>query len=113
MGMLDYRRPNAKRLLLAGAEPRWIANSKRKNYIRQVVLSIPFWVKPDELKLVKLRCQQTTALSGEEHHVCHIIPLNHPRVCGLTVPWNLEIKTAKINLAESNHIQLDDQLELF
>lgn len=79
----------------------------------QVVISTPGWVNRDDLKLIQLRARQTSELSGVEQHICHIVPLNHPRVCGLTVPWNLEIKAARINLSESNHIHLDEQLQLF
>jgi hypothetical protein len=43
----------------------------------------------------------------------YIVPLTHPRVCGLTVPWNLEIKPARVNMSESNHVHLDEQLSLF
>ena len=120
MGMLHYamgRKPETlirvKLEILAGEGPRWIKNSKRARYIRQVVLSTPPWVDRQELRRIQERCACITAMSGVEHHVAHIVPLNHSDVCGLTVPWNLEIKTAKINLAESNHIVPDGQLSLF
>lgn len=61
----------------------------------------------DDLSEIKLFYKVTSFLekiTGEKFHVDHIIPINNDIICGLHVPWNLQILTAKDNIRKSNHL---------
>ena len=49
-----------------------------------------------------------TMITGVKHQVDHIIPLNHPDVCGLHVSWNMDILTAEDNVRKSNNFDPTD-----
>jgi 5-methylcytosine-specific restriction endonuclease McrA len=113
MGFIHYvNKAPSRAALMAGDVPLWIANSKRGKYIASVVLSAPPWVNRKELYALHAAAQALTRATGIPHVLDHIIPLNHPRVCGLTVPWNLQIVTEKVNNAKSNN-WCPEQQELF
>jgi hypothetical protein len=64
------------------------------------------------LRAIWEECKRLERLHGEPYHVAHIVPLNHPHVSGLSVPWNLMPKPGRINLAQGNR-WMPDQVEMF
>lgn len=84
----------------------------RTQCIAAVVLSAPPWVDRWELYALKHTAAALTIVTGQLHVLDHIVPLNHPLVCGLTVPWNLRIVPWRVNATKSNNWN-PDQLELF
>lgn len=65
----------------------------------------PSWVDQAQLMAIYEECARITAETGVEHHVDHTVPLAGKGVCGLHVPWNLQIITADAN--RKKHINFD------
>ena len=63
------------------------------------------WLEPTIDAIYAERDRLTTA-TGIPHEVDHIHPIKHPRLCGLTVPWNLQIISATENRRKSNKLSL-------
>lgn len=102
MSIADYVRHGSKRKILQGSTPKWISNNKRARYIKAVVLSTPFWVKQSWIKDIEQTALKISDITKIKHVMDHIIPVNHPLVCGLTVPWNLRIITHRANSIKGN-----------
>lgn len=88
--------------LIRGVEPDWLRRHSRRRYIRAVILSTPPWIDTEEIKRIHQWKRFLTLTTGVEYVADHIIPLNHPDVCGLTVPWNLRVMTRAQNAAKGN-----------
>lgn len=111
MSILDYNRKPSREKLLRGEPVYWIDNNPRASYIRQCVLSFPPWVDRKALLEVERECRRLERCTGIKHTIGHIVPLNHPYVCGLTVPWNIEPQPALCNLSKGNEWH-PDQYEI-
>ena len=66
----------------------------------------PVWVDVDVLNAIYIKAKQITQETGAMHHVDHIVPLGGKTVCGLHVPWNLQILPAADNLKKSNRLEV-------
>lgn len=92
---LDWCKANPEKAAASSAE-----------YRARKLKATPTWLS-DEQKAEILcfydlarDCQITT---GEKYHVDHIVPLKGENVCGLHVPWNLQVLPADLNIAKSNN----------
>jgi len=65
----------------------------------------PHWLNEDHKfmleEIYELRDLRTQA-TGVVHHVDHIVPLRGAEVCGLHVPWNLQVIPASANIRKGN-----------
>lgn len=82
---------------------------KRAVYVAQynalIKRAAPTWLTPlhrATIKKLKADASLFTAVSGVKFSTDHIVPLNSPRVCGLHVPWNIQILTLSDNASKSN-----------
>jgi 5-methylcytosine-specific restriction endonuclease McrA len=90
----------------AKANPHLFAAKTRK---RKAAKSrrTPQWLSLDHLNQIKMFYKESAEISkllGEWYEVDHIVPLQGKTVCGLHVPWNLQILTAKENGIKGNRL---------
>lgn len=82
-------------------------SAMRDKRIRQAT---PCWLNLadlSEIREIYNRCREISETSGVVHHVDHIVPISGKDVCGLHVPWNLQILTSTENLRKSNKHESD------
>jgi hypothetical protein len=80
-----------------------LTNVRRRRF-RQAT---PRWLTPEQKLEMRLKYRLAIELSrrlGVPYAVDHIIPLQGEEVCGLHVPWNMEVITQEENLKKSNKL---------
>lgn len=86
-------------------DPNLNKNYRRSvRYYKQLYLAWPEWCKTDpRFKHIYAECRRRRG-RGEKVSVDHIVPIMSKVVCGLHVPWNLQIITEKEQNIKSNKI---------
>lgn len=75
----------ARKKRIKRATPRWLSAGQRSEITNFYIVAAALGDK-----------------YGIEYHVDHVVPIIHGLVCGLHVPWNLQLLTAEENILKSN-----------
>lgn len=73
----------------------------------QKLSATPKWLDDahlNDIKVLYMKSSVLKLLTGIIYHVDHIIPLIHKDVCGLHVPWNLQLLPWYENLSKGNKV---------
>lgn len=78
---------------------------RRLRYFRAMYDATPSWLTDAQRKAfyAVFRKMRSMRKQGLDVEVDHIVPLVHPYVCGLNVPWNLRIIGAEENRRKGNN----------
>jgi hypothetical protein len=82
---------------------RELVNARRRRF-RQ---AMPKWLTAEDKLQIRMKYRLAIELSrrmGVLHVVDHVVPLQGEEVCGLHVPWNMEVITQDENLKKSNKL---------
>lgn len=87
---------------------RWLEKNAPKNrekvraYEARKLHATPGWANQEAIDEIYREADRLTRETGVPHQVDHIVPLNHPLVCGLHVETNLRVIPAAENMAKRN-----------
>lgn len=87
-------------------------NASKAKYKADKIQATPAWLTKEQLEEMQdfyIICKMFQIYTGLNCHVDHIVPLKGKTVCGLHVPWNLQILEASENISKSNKL-LDEDL---
>ena len=77
-----------KRAAMRDCTPKWLSTLQR-----------------NEMRRIYDLAKDVMVISGQKYDVDHIIPINGENVCGLHVPWNLQILPSDINRSKRNKME--------
>lgn len=100
-------RSNNKALIVASKKRRLPEIVRAEEALRRARKSnaLPKWLSREhkkEIVAVYKEARRLTCLTGIPFHVDHILPLAGINVCGLHVPWNLQVLPGYENMSKHN-----------
>ena len=99
----DERKERQKRYRREKAH---VVNKINMDRYTRKIKAKPAWLTKDQEKEILFYyslAREVSSINGEMYHVDHIVPLNGKNVCGLHVPWNLQVLPSSENLRKSNN----------
>ena len=110
LGLPNKKQPGRKgpkkvNLTLDQKKALWVAYVANRRRHRDK--SMPIWADRNKITQFYLDARQLTTETGVKHEVDHIIPSNHPLVCGLHNEFNLQILTKTENCRKSNKFEVN------
>lgn len=97
----DQRRYKAKWQQENPEKKRAVVNARRRRYRE----ATPHWLTKEQKAQIRafyLEAQHLMKQTGQRFEVDHIEPIQGEDVCGLNVPWNLQILLKEENVKKSN-----------
>lgn len=85
-----------------------IENANKAKRRAHKIQATPKWLTKEQFKQILVFYTNAKQLEKDtkiKYHVDHIVPLQGKNVCGLHVPWNLQLLTETENLQKSNKWQ--------
>jgi hypothetical protein len=101
-----------RRRLMEGGKAALPPSFAASGWIVARILATPPWADFRAIRAIYREADRLTEATGVKHHVDHIVPLNHPRVCGLHNEFNLRPIPAGPNMSKGNY-WCPEQGELF
>jgi hypothetical protein len=98
------RKARRKWLDNGGRAKKCVAQNMRNKAIKRATLST--LTNKDFYGLYRA-CNEISKATGVEHHVDHYYPIKGKVICGLNVPWNMQVITAEENKAKNNKMPED------
>lgn len=103
----NFKSRNKARLAIEHKD--WAKNNRHKRNATTAkrnsskLHATPLWADFDAISQIYREASRIQLETGVKMHVDHIVPLQHPLVCGLHCVANLQILTATENIAKKNY----------
>jgi hypothetical protein len=105
----EYRENNRESLRLKNKEYYEVNKDSYKDYRRarkkRLKVATPSWLTDQhwlEIEAIYNLARDCKLVSGQDYHVDHMVPIKGKNICGLHVPWNLQVLPADINQSKHN-----------